>query len=536
MRASGGPPEIDLLPADASQPFDVVRVSAGVYAFLGGRSGNIMMSVTPDGQATFRQQGTLARHTLQLDREHSVELRLLGFEHLVVAARELQGWAVAFTGPGRVNITGVRITQACVEGSTVHAANAMPDIAGAMRPVSDRASLHVNGSLADFIKTSWVWLERENGAERGAKNRDYWRVIAGVELALMYVGYLKGGGKSFDQFVAGIHIDDTGRPVRRQSLHDNLLGMLNASMLRAGFIENLRAVPRELSLTREGLYQVYAGLAGEFAARPYCDGRDSAEHDADCASIAFDFAEGWTRSDYVRRWYEGRLAPVAVKEGASMWGGSRGGVTGFNIARHEGAGIELALKVRNDHGGDCEALPHEQGPALYRADAGEGRPDPPWGISAKWFVDFSVSTYLKGVERLLDDFRFVLSVDTDPAEDHSCFCRFMLTRPGSLYLPALGEIDVGRAWLLVGEGDGIVLRDDGMLFGGYGDDLDESVGGFVSQHAVNFGVNFMRRLLGDYANRDGPRLFGPGVFDIRLEAFDDGGALLVDNHVRVRVN
>lgn len=153
----------------------------------------------------------------------------------------------------------------------------------------------------------------------------------------------------------------------------------------------------------------------------------------------------------------------------------------------------------------------------------------------RWFLDLSVSTCLKGAQGLLDDFRFVLTIETAAAMMPSRRWRFQLTRPGTLYHPAIGEIEVGRAWLVMEDADHIRLKDDGMLFGGFGDELDECVGPVVSQTTVSVGSGVMRRLLGEYAEERDGRRYRPAVFDVRLEAFDGAGALLVDNRIRIRV-
>src|SRR5690606_2958422 len=149
------------------------------------------------------------------------------------------------------------------------------------------------------IKASWVYLERAGVEADSGSGRDYAQVLAKVELALRYVAFLNSGGRAFDDFIAHIELDANGEPAWEQTLHDNRLGELNASVLRARLIHNSHPVPEELALRREGLYELSAGFAGSIAERPSCAGSFRGEADADCAPLAFDFSQGWSRSDYL---------------------------------------------------------------------------------------------------------------------------------------------------------------------------------------------------------------------------------------------
>lgn len=104
-----------------------------------------------------------------------------------------------------------------------------------------------------------------------------------------------------------------------------------------------------------------------------------------------------------------------------------------------------------------------------------------------------------------------------------------------LALKYVAYLKEGGQALVMEDADHIRLKDDGMLFGGFGDELDECVGPVVSQTTVSVGSGVMRRLLGEYAEERDGRRYGPAVFDVRLEAFDGAGALLVDNRIRIRV-
>lgn len=365
---------------------------------------------------------------------------------------------------------------------------------------------------------------------------DFQDVTARIESALTYVSYLNKGGKAFDDVSAIARTSPDGRLLQWQSLHDNLLGELNAGVLHARIVDSPAKAPAQWALTREGMYQLYAGLAGDVLERPYYDGYGSCDvRDTCCACLAFDYAKGWVRSDYVQHVPQGCLAEAAVRDGLSMWGGSKGGVLGFTVARHLGAGLELALKARTDQGEDCPIAADDSGVVRYLARAGSAADTMPWGASPRWFVDFSVTSVLKGAKRSLDEFRLILSIDANRGSDTKVSKRFILTKPCVLYHPAIGEMDIGRAWLLTNDKGQLELNKDGTLFGGFGDEVPESVGGFVSQGSVNLGFRFLRRLLAGNGGSSDERVFGPGQFGIRLEAFDRCGALLIDNYIQVCV-
>lgn len=522
----------------------VVEDDAGVFAFEGGGSAPITMTVASDGKAAFRQQGGDAARHIRLSRERPLRLRLRAFQQLIVQAAEVAGWPVKIQGEGVFDVRGVQLTPVHFDGRQVHAASANPDVSQLLRQSDDRTTILVNGSVADFIKACWVYDERAGVAAEAGLGRDYWLVIAKIELALKYLEYLNSGGRAFDDFVAHIELNSTGGMAWLQSLHDNLLGELNASMLRARLMHNAHDVPAEMALTRDGIYQLYVDLAGELVERPYCAGRGCDDAESDCAAAAFDFVRGWARGDYLWRNAHARLTSAAMNTQGRMWAGSGGSAEGFCVARHEGAGIELALKARNEQGDACEQEVQPGGTVIYRAQAGRARQSSVCGATGRWFVDFSVCARLRGVANVLDDFRFILAVRWRAPAGAPHVCHFALSRPGTLYHPALGEIDVGRSWLLLTESGGIALNEDGMLAGGFGDEVPESVDGVVSQNKVCMGYPFMQRLFtgtaesgphDDSRQADANDLFGPGLFDIWLEAFTPSGVLLLENRIQVQV-
>lgn len=523
-----------LPPGDRSGPvhFDLVQLDPGIYGFTAAPGRLIVMTISADGLARFSCHGAQAREALQLSATDCVEIRLPAVRDVLeVDARQLGNWRVRFTGKGSVNILGIQVTPARFDHSGVVPACMAPDLPAAFGLSSDDASVLVNGEKAGFIQCRWIQLRQHlPGSER-----DYLQIISEIELALLYVEHLSAGGRALDDFIAIIESVDEAGVASRRTLHDCLLGALNDDALRARFLANTLPLPGELPLTREGLYQTYSSLAGKLAGRPYCPVLRGADEEAStAAAAAFDFDSGWLRSDYVRYIPFGALTRAATNpDGTMRVGGAP--ATGFNVKRHIGAGIELALKARSSTGADCPAERYEPEGMRFMVPAGVSLESAYWGPQARWCVDFSVATRLGGADRQLDDFRFVLSVDTDPGLLRSAYRRFVLTRPCVLYHPAYGELDVGRAWLLMTPSGRIALKKDGSLAGGLGDEIDEAAGDGVSQNCINFGQAFMRRLLGRYTVSSNPDAFGSGVFEFKLEAFDRRGVLLLDNIIQVVV-
>lgn len=517
---------------------DLTQLSAEKYAFSGAQSAPIVMSISPAGVASFSQCGAKSVNSLLLNRRRAVELCLCASEQVVVDAAELQGWPIYFTGEGLVEISGMNISPAVRDNRGVTPASATPDISLAMRPHGAEAKVNVNGREVDTIAVRWIYLERAGIKADAGTGRDYWQAIAKVELALQYVKYLHAGGRALDDFIVHFELDGVGRPVWQQTLHDNLLAELNASTLRARLIHNAYPVPEKLALTREGLFQLYSDFAGALTERPYCAGRNPLEHDADCAALAFDFDQGWSRSNYLWRGHNIRLARAAISPERGMWVDRNVTVEAFHVARHEGAGVELALRARSGNRVARSEISASGERVIYYISTGEPALEEQQNWTAcRWHVDLSVCTRLNGVVTVLDEFQFLLRIRRRMIGKEDFECQFELTRPGVLYHPKLGEVDVGRAWLLRNPSGGIALSEDGMITGGFGDEMDEQVGQHVSQCVVNLGVPFLRRMLervNTGSATDNPDIFGPAVYDFCLEAYTRCGSVLVENHIQVR--
>src|SRR5690606_36718820 len=97
------------------------------------------------------------------------------------------------------------------------------------------------------------------------------------------------------------------------------------------------------------------------------------------------------------------LDDIAVN-GTEMYMGDGNRITNFNIVRHEGAGIELAMKAKERVTGN-EFLPDASGDVVvYHVNSGIANHQATWGTPAAWSVDFSVASGLNGANKVLDDY------------------------------------------------------------------------------------------------------------------------------------
>lgn len=515
-----------------------------VVSFSGSARGNISMKVDEHGVATFSRQNIRADTTVQLSEDDLVKVSLADSQKLVVAGGDLNGLNVNFVGGGSVDITGVAINESYVDGSgdsaVAQLASVNADLWNVLHPnVKGRLSdenatvITINNSAADYFITNWIYLDSryyENWPETYAGDLDL--SIAKADLALLYVDYLENGGDEtpFMQFVAKTAVDENGVPTREQWIHDNFLGELWESALHGRF---------GVAEAEEGLLEHYLEAAGAYADRAYHSGNFVDWYGtAHKQAMAFDYEQGWNRGDYERTILKGTLDAIATDDN-EMWMGDGNSITGFTLARHEGAGVELALKPKERmKGNDYEPIENEEGLIIYKVDPGSANTAASWGTPARWSLDFSVATGLNGATSALDDFTFKLHIDVDPSEDIG-YVEFRL-------LPGNNDFNLGRVWLQMTP-DGAVALNDGVPAGGFDYALedDDAVNEHVSQNSVNFGFGFMRELLAQYgyanpepAPDEPDDLIGdfgsPAYFDILLQAVGDAGVLL-ENHIQIQV-
>ena len=545
------PPAPDPGPGEPAPDFFVHVSEVGgetTVSFSGSATGNIALTVDDAGRAVFTRQTVSATEIVQFDADDLVNIHLAATDKVVVSGSDLDSLNVNFTGTGTVDITGVGIGPSVVEEGESQFASVSADLYKVLLP-NAHARLHapdsapfvaVNGGEADFIKASWVYFDRqyyEGWPATWVENYyDLDLSQAKADLALLYIQYLEDGGDAapFLAFVAKTAVSGSEQS-RSQSVHDNILGEVSAASLNDRFGGPDRADLRE----------AYFEQAGEFTDRPWVSGSFSDAYNAQHrGALVFDYGQGWERADFIHYPVSDRLDDRAIEGGNEMYMGDGNTVVNFNLARHEGAGIELALKAKPRATGFEYDIDDSGGIVVYEAQAGPADIGAGWGTPAAWSFDFSVAAGLNGAETGLDDFDFSIFVDINPT-DAVDFIEFRLLKPGDIVLDPEGAgIDLGRSWVQMTPDGEYALDESGVPVGAFGYELHDvpAVNEVVSQNSVNFGFEFLRDLLAeyDYVNGEGDgdqdAGFGPALFDIKLEAYGDDAELLVGNHMRVQVS
>ena len=336
------------------------------------------------------------------------------------------------------------------------------------------ANLIINGSTADTIKVLWDYLDDfyVNGIQFNE---------AFVRLGVAYVEYLEAGGTPFTDITAKYIADDADAnliPEREQSMHDNLLGNLTIGAINNRFSGDPVLKAELLSLIPDDYEArlLYEGLESQVGGPRHDNVRQ------------FDYDKGWDRPDYVEQNFDGLIDPLA-RDGGEMYYGDGNTIDDWNIVRHEGAQLELGLKIKH-RGGDeyDESFVDADGIAHYVVASGNqpGNPN-----RAEWNFDFSGTDLSPD-----DDFTYVVELDLDPGE--------------------------GVQWATVYSSD--------MPF-------DTSVGGgSLFQNSSN--IAFYSSFIDSDPETDGiqPYAFGDGTFNVRFSAYDaDSGALVLSHQVVVHV-
>ncbi|TDK50649.1 right-handed parallel beta-helix repeat-containing protein [Antarcticimicrobium luteum] len=218
------------------------------------------------------------------------------------------------------------------------------------------------------------------------------------------------------------------------------------------------------------------------------------------------------------------LDPSARTPGGTMLVGSGIPADDFAVVRSAEAGVELGLSVIYRQGPSVDAVGvNGDGSVQYIVNDGpqstvNGSFADNAGRAA-WSFQYSIATGLEGESTDLSDFTFTLSIDVDPGEDTD-FRVLTMVDPG---VP-LGN-DTGFLWL---DPEGApVIGDDGGNAN-------------VAQNSENFAFGFIE----DYIDADpltagiqdySDAGFPEGEFDIRLSAYDSGGALIAQNTIAVDV-
>ena len=443
------------------------------------RAGDYTMEFNGAGHAKIRLDGG---HTFNMkpgDFARITSLNLANPDARLPIDADVLG-TDSVTGPGSIDITGVSFREADDAGTfeiSHNLDNALGSLISTRGIVAALDQLTVNGSVEDAFKTLWDYLDDQYVA--GANYYDIPLNETFVRLGVEYVNYLEAGGRPLTDVTAKFAADSNGNgiPQREQSMHDNLLGNLNDAAIQDRFSGDLEA-------------ELLALVPDEYGARPVYDGNEASvggpKHDA---VRAFDYDKGWDRPDYVDRAYDADI-DARARDGDEMYYGDGNTIDDWNIVRHEGAGVELGLKVKH-RGGDeyGESSIDADGVAHYMVTAGSQAGN---ANRAEWNFDFAATQLPSGDDQ---DFSYVLEVDLDPTEGVDFQVIFTSDAPGDTAL-----------------GDGTTFQNSGnYAFYRSAVDIDDDAAGIQ------------------------PYAFGEGEFNIRLSAFDADGDLIATNEIVVQV-
>jgi hypothetical protein len=355
--------------------------------------------------------------------------------------------------------------------------------------------LLVNGNVADAFLTMWagITLDYYAGLPSGSAIHDW--VLA--RLGNDYVRYLEAHDP-----IDVVAVSASGADPRAQTLHDNLLGRVNDDYVT------------QRVAAGDGYLDARSPEAMAYGSRPSADGFSNDPSD-ERAALAWDYSKGINHIAYVSHDSGADVDAAGQFSPGTLWyaydSGAVSGVsaTGFTIGRHEGAGVELGLKVK-DVGGMAIApvSVDADGTAHYAVPAGAA---PGGGAVAQWDIDFSALAGLNGrTSETLDTYAFTLRIDTDPTA-------------GVAYRDFTLSGDSATGIFNWGNGAGGVIADhDGPRPG-------------LSQNSLNFGQGFIKAMFDMSPDPgDQPYDLSAGTFDVQLLASKDG-VQLVGAHVVVDV-
>jgi hypothetical protein len=336
-----------------------------------------------------------------------VKIKLDGQQATVLKADEYAAIKTFTFAPGavidsQVRISGVTFREAGPAGG-FEPNHKMDDLIGRLIEEHGVAwtarNLIVNGSQADTFKVLWDYLDDAYVAGQNYYNLPLNETF--VRLGVEYARYLDAGGRPLTNVTAKFTADNGDAdtiPQREQSMHDNLLGNLaKVSIQDRNFGAELEA---ELLALVPDAYESRAVYSGDQGAR------GGAAHDA---VRAFDYDRGWDRPDYLDRSYDALIDPLARNPASpnNMYYGTSNPADDWNVVRHEGAQVELGLKIKH-RGGDeyAEASIGPDGVATYNVLTGPQATNP---NRAEWNFDFAATDFSPD-----DDFVYTLELDVDP--------------------------------------------------------------------------------------------------------------------------
>ncbi|HKG82077.1 MAG TPA: Ig-like domain-containing protein [Beijerinckiaceae bacterium] len=191
--------------------------------------------------------------------------------------------------------------------------------------------------------------------------------------------------------------------------------------------------------------------------------------------------------------------------------------TGYQLVRADDAGIELGLQVHYRNGPvvlPTDGNGYADGVIEFQVADGPQTPATSPGFPAApnraaWSFDYSVITGLNGESTDLADFTFVFKVDIDPTA---------ATNFQAFTMSPVGTGSAGVHW--TNQFGDAVVDDNGIL-------------GEVAQNSRNLAFYDVDHVTPGTQPYD--PAFGPGQFDIVLQAFDGSNTLIAQNHIHVDV-
>ncbi|WP_353471242.1 hypothetical protein PVT71_07860 [Salipiger sp. H15] len=304
----------------------------------------------------------------------------------------------------QLNLRGIDFVDADAEGAeTTRNIDAFLQKALEQTDAGTLASLlTVDGSKEKAFLVIWEYLDD------GYVGEGYYAPVNEnfIRLGVEYASYLAEGGASLTDAIAKFTPDDgdaNDTPERLQSVHDNLLGNLSLSAIESRFGAGTAEAIALIALVEE--------VNPDLLERPYYSGNEGAgaAHDA---VRAFDYDQGYARSDYIETHF-GAVDARATEGGlgTEMIFGDGNSADGYAVTRHEGAGVELALKVKLRGVGDYDdshVSYAEDGSATFTVEAGPASTD-----RMAWNVDWAATVTEAGDD---DSFEFRLLLDVDGSE------------------------------------------------------------------------------------------------------------------------
>lgn len=155
---------------------------------------------------------------------------------------------------------------------------------------------------------------------------------------------------------------------------------------------------------------------------------------------AYDYDKGYARTDFLDMFF-GDVDDRATDQGqgTEMIFGDGNSATNYAVTRHEGAGVELALKAKLRYNGDVDpedVVYHEDGTATFQLDATPNPED-----RMVWNIDWAATVTAAGDD---DDFTFKFLADVDGSEAENFID---LTVTGDEYSGDLfSEEDMQNSW------------------------------------------------------------------------------------------